>query len=151
MDEQPEALAGEQGSFWDARHTILLQLVVFSVVTMLLTIGFERNLYVSSILTVINVLGWNIGILAWCRADSKTRHYALHRKFPLFVVLFGTIAFVYYVFRSRGFWAGLSTLGYSALFVLFATAVSLFFGILLAICIAIVMGPQFLDPPPGVG
>ncbi len=129
-------------------RTVLLQLAVFNVVMMLLTIGFERNLYVSSVLLIITVFGWNIGIFAWIRADSRKRGFSLHPKFSYAVVLFGILAFIYYLFRSRGFVNAWPALGYAFLFVLSADAVAIFFGIVLFVIILIVQGPNALSTPP---
>jgi hypothetical protein len=126
--------------FWNPRRVVLAELLVFNIMMMLLMKGFQQHPYVSSVILIIDVFGWNIGILAWCKADSRMRGYQLHPKFPLAVVLFGVFAFVYYLFRSRGFLGALAGLGYAVLFVFIADAAAIFLGLILAVLLLIVQG-----------
>ncbi len=72
--------------------------------------GFSR------IIDIVLTLGLNIFAFAWCRLDATERNYKLHQYFSYVVVLFGTLALLYYLFRSRGFRGGLVSTGWLILY-----------------------------------
>src|SRR6187401_1455467 len=101
--EEPEYETAVRQPFWTPKRKILAEVLVFTIAVEVLAMVFGGNRYLSAIIAVINVFGWGLGLLAWCKADSRVRGYQLHRSFPLAVVLFGQLALLYYLFRSRGF------------------------------------------------
>ena len=87
---------------WDGGVLIIVGTLIIAV--------FSRNIYVSSVVTLLLVFGYGMAIYSWCRLDSRGRNYQLSRWFPYLVVLFGTLTLIYYLFRSRGFLHGLRAL-----------------------------------------
>lgn len=81
-------------------------LLVFLIAATLISEKFVRGI------DVLFAIAANIAAFAWIRIDSRERRYPLHRLFPYAVVIFGTLALFYYIFRSRGFVDGMSAMGW---------------------------------------
>lgn len=117
------------------KYTVIAAGCALIVLCSLLSIIFARNIYVSSVVSTLLVFGYGLAIYSWCRFDSRERGFQLSDWFPYMVVLFGTLTFVYYLFRSRGFVHGMKAL---ALFVLLVIGI-LFIEVILGIFLGIVM------------
>ena len=95
---------------------------------------------------LIATLVLNITAFVWIRYDSDDRGYKLHWFFPYAVVIFGTLALIYYLFRSRGFAGGLRSVGwmviYAFVLLIVATVVALLVGMVLVL-IGIVPADSF--------
>jgi hypothetical protein len=130
MEELDDSLTS---SYMNAKRMVLLEIVVLFVVLTMLQVGFARNRVLAEVLSVLGIFGYGIGILAWCKADSVERGDSLGSWFPYIIVLFGTLGFVYYLFRSRGFPKALASFGYFILFAVGTFVVSMVFGIVLGI------------------
>ena len=146
MDKAETSHRNTSVTFCTPKRVVLLQTLVFSIVIAILSAGFIRNSFITGILSIINVLGWGVCILAWIKADSRLRGYALHRHFPLIVVIFGTVALIYYLFRSRGFVQGLVGLAYFVLFALLTLTVSIISAMIVMIITVMIAGPRILEP-----
>ncbi len=77
---------------------------------------FEADRGLSRIIDLIAGIALNILTFAWCRTDSEERGYSLHRFFPIATIIFGFLALLYYLFRSRGFRGGAISTGWFALY-----------------------------------
>jgi amino acid transporter len=80
---------------------------------------------------LVFAVGANLAF-AWIRADSEERGYKLQRLFPVAVAIFGALALIYYLFKSRVFVAAMSSIGWLLLY-----CICLFLAIM--IILAIVM------------
>lgn len=82
----------------------------------------------SSIEQTINlvfIVAFNFLMLLWCSYDSIERDgERLSSKFALMMVIFGIFTLIYYLFRSRGFSAGLISIGKLILFFIVSTIAS---------------------------
>lgn len=104
---------------------------------------FDDDKGFSRIIDIFLTLGLNIFAFAWCRNDAGERGYKLHRFFSYAVVILGTLALLYYLFRSRGFRRGLVSTGWLVLYVI------LCFGISMIIAAALVLIAVFAGVVPG--
>jgi hypothetical protein len=132
-------------TFWTAKRLVLVETLGFSTIIGLISVVFLQNPYMTTAVSLINILGWGVCMLAWIKADSLTRGYQLHRQFPYAVVIFGTFALIYYLFRSRGIFRGFTSVGYFALFAILNVIVGLIAGILLLLIIVLIFGPSILE------
>lgn len=86
---------------------------------------------------LLGTIALNIVVFIWIRHDSRERGYKLHSLFPYVVVIFGLLALIYYLFRSRGFPDGLFSTGwmllYGAALIIAATIVTLLIGVVLVL------------------
>ena len=134
--------------FWKPGRLVLVQVLIFTALIGMLEVGFASDRYVSTTLSVINVLGWGIGMLAWCKADARERGYLLHGKFPLAIVLFGTFTLIYYLFRSRGFGRGLIGVGLFLLFVIAMHFIAAVFMVLVVVLKLLIFHQPLAQPAP---
>ena len=130
----------DKSPFWSPKRILLIELFIFFVVLLVLQIGFIDNLYVSAVLTIVLTFGYGVGMLAWSKVDAGERGYHLHPRFPLAVVVFGTLAFIYYLFRSHGFVSGLTAMGYFILFAVSVFITSFILGIIVLVTKLLVFG-----------
>jgi len=128
--------------FWSSKRLLLIELFIFFVVTAVLQIGFTDNLYVSAVLTVVFAFGYGVGMLAWCKVDAGERGYHLHPRFPLAIVVFGTFAFIYYLFRSHGFMSGVTSTLYFILFAVSVLITSFTLGVIVLVTKLLVLGME---------
>lgn len=82
---------------------------------------------------LVGIFNLNILVFAWCRVDSQERGYSLHRLFSYAVVFFGVFAMIYYLFRSRGFVDGLSSVGWFLLYIFCSVVLSTIISIVITI------------------
>ncbi len=132
------------GSISREKRAILLGLPVVLVCFFVLGSIFETHRGVSQLLDIVATLASNILAFAWCRADSRERGYRLHRLFAYSVVIFGTLAFLYYLFRSRGFYGGAVSLGWLVIYVV-CSLISSFLVALVLIIPLILFGVTKID------
>ncbi|MGE0247545.1 MAG: hypothetical protein AB7Q37_18125 [Pyrinomonadaceae bacterium] len=97
---------------------------------------FEADKGLSRTTDAIAGIGFNILTFAWCRIDSKERGYRLHRYFVFATIVFGLLALLYYLFRSRGFRGGLISIGWFLLYTVLSTVVSGAFAIIILLTLA---------------
>ncbi|MFZ1699273.1 MAG: hypothetical protein WBO10_17955 [Pyrinomonadaceae bacterium] len=98
-------------------------------------------------LDIITAVGINFAQFAWVRIDSRERGYELHRAFPFLIVIFGTFAFLYYIFRSRGFVQGIVATGWLLAY-FFGVVLSLFIIVLVVVvglALTGILPPTFFD------
>lgn len=83
---------------------------------MVFAIVFEDARGLSRVIDLVAGIALNILTFAWCRLDSEECGYHLHRLFPIATILFGFLALLYYLFRSRGAGGGLIGTGWFFLY-----------------------------------
>jgi len=147
-NEDQLAKVGTRPELLTAKRMILIEVLVFSIAMTILQFGFLRNSYITALTTVLTSIGYGIALLAWCKADSREREYSLSEKFPYAVVILGSFAMVYYLFRSRGFIKGIAGVGSFVLFVVGMYIVSAVFGIFTLIAISPFYNPLAQPSPP---
>jgi hypothetical protein len=144
MDDPETISTVVKRPFWTAKRIVLAESLGFVTVVAGLSIGLIRFPTLSTALSVINMLGCGVWMLAWIKADSRERGYALHRRFPLIVVVFGIFALIYYLFRSRGFLRGLAGVAYFLLFSILTLITAVVAGSLVLIIMVMIIGPEAL-------
>lgn len=125
------------------KYIVIVASYLLLVFATLISIIFARNIYVSSSVTCLLVFGYGLAIYSWCQFDSRERGFQLSDWFSYLVVLFGTLALVYYLFRSRGFLRGLVALGLFILLIIGMLLIEVIFGIFLGI-VMVLLGKQKL-------
>ena len=105
------------------------------IVYLVLTTVVGQNAPITSALDVIFAIATNIVQFAWIRFDAEQRDYRLHRLFPFAVVIFGTLALIYYLLRSRGPLQGVISIGWTLLYAVGGIIVS----VIVAIVIVLVL------------
>ena len=108
----------------EKRWLLFVYVPIFVSVCSILGIVFEEHKGFSLLVDIALALGLNIFELMWCRMDSRERGYELHRHFTFAVVIFGVLALLYYLFRSRDFREGLISIGWLVLYVIALLVVS---------------------------
>jgi hypothetical protein len=108
----------------EKRWLLFIYVPIFVSVCSILGIIFEEHKGFSLLIDIALALGLNVFELMWCRMDSRERGYALHRHFTFAVVIFGVLALLYYLFRSREFRVGLISTGWLVLYVVALVVVS---------------------------
>ena len=91
----------------EERRLLFLYFPVLLLVCSLASI--ISNYYFPGSATLFDVTlatGSNLMAYMWCRIDSDERGYKLHRLFTYAIIIFGVLALLYYIFRSRGFGRG---------------------------------------------
>src|SRR4051812_37565581 len=78
------------------KYRLIAAFVVCQFLYVILALVFARNIYITSVLSVIAALGYGIAILAWCRFDSRERAYPLSERFAYAVLFFGTLSLIFY-------------------------------------------------------
>jgi hypothetical protein len=84
--------------------------------------------------TLITTMAYGVAILWWCLVDARERNIPMGLGLRVVIVLFGIIALVYYLFKSRGMRQGFISTGYTfllliAMFIV-STLVVIIFGAL---------------------
>lgn len=82
------------------------------------------------VMFMLTSIGWGVGMLYWCTADSKERGEELSTAAKVAIVAFGIFALIWYLFHTRGAAGGSRALGWlflyaAAGFVLVTMAVAL--------------------------
>ncbi len=108
----------------EKRWLLFVYVPIFVSVCTILGIIFEEHKGFSLLSDIALALGLNIFELMWCRMDSRERSYELHRHFTFAVVIFGVLALLYYLFRSREFRSGLISMAWLVLYVIALIVVS---------------------------
>ena len=135
--------------WWTEKRTVLAEVLMFSIAVTIITLVFDRNVYVETVVTVVYALGLGVGILAWCRIDALERENMLSRHFSYAVIVFGNLSLIYYLFRTRGFLKGLAGVGYFVLFLIVMFAVDLVVMIpVLIVMTAFAPHPELPPAPP---
>lgn len=99
--EPPKKLSAEK------RKLLLVYIPIFLLFSLIVTTVIDEVAGESRAMDVLLSIVMNIFAFAWCRIDSRERGYELHRLFPFAIIIFGFLALIYYLFRSRGFRGGL--------------------------------------------
>lgn len=127
----------------EKRWLLFVYIPIFVTVGSVIGIIFDNHKDFSRLVDVILTLGLNIFSFAWCRMDSRERGYELHRYFPFAVIIFGTFALLYYLFRSRGFRGGLISIGWLILYaVLVVVAASIIVGVIVTALVLVGVVPS---------
>ncbi|HRI04884.1 MAG TPA: hypothetical protein PLL77_14185 [Pyrinomonadaceae bacterium] len=131
----------------DKRWVLFVYIPIFLLFFSTVGILIDNDKGFGRITDLIGGLVLNIFTYVWIRMDSQERRYELHRFFSYAVVVFGTLALIYYLFRSRGFRGGVVSLGWLLLYViptfLFVMIVSAV--IVLALVMAGAVSPNVFD------
>ena len=85
-------------------------ITIFTVIASAITAGNEQ-LY--SAVTLIATVAYGVSILVWCSVDARDRGFPLGFGFRLFIVLFGVLALIFYLFKTRGLREGFVAVGYA--------------------------------------
>lgn len=124
----------EKNRFLNEKRRIIL-IYIPLVATIGIIVGMilgSRSRY-ELLINIATGIGMNILTLAWCKIDARERNYRLSKHFPLFVVLLGIFALVYYLLRSRGIGRGLISIGW-----LIGYMVTVFITLTVAILVVVV-------------
>ncbi len=108
----------------EKRWLLFVYVPIFVSMCSILGIIFGEHKGFSLLIDIALALGLNVFELMWCRMDSRERGYELHRHFTFAVVIFGVLALLYYLFRSREFRGGLISTGWLVLYVIAVVAVT---------------------------
>ena len=108
----------------EKRWLLFVYVPIFVCACSVLVIIFEEDKGFSLLIDLVLALGLNVFELMWCRMDGRERGYQLHRHFTFAVVIFGVLALLYYLFRSREFRGGLVSTGWLVLYVVALVVVS---------------------------
>ena len=101
-----------------SKRNVLLAMVVFTVAANFAAQWFETNPSFNQIVTFFTAIGYGFLILLWCSLDSRERNENLGQGFRILLIVFGALALLFYLFKSRGFKKGLVSTGYALLFFL---------------------------------
>lgn len=139
--EPPKLFLGEK------RRLLFVYVPVFTFVFVALSLVFGENKGIERLFDIVLTLGLNVFAFVWCRFDSTERRYQLSRLFGYAVVIFGTLALIYYLFRSRGFLGGLRSVGWLLLYavLLFLTTSILSAAVVLLLVVIGVVSPSVLS------
>lgn len=90
----------------NSKRNILIGITVLSIVSAIASAVAEYgNEPAYNAVSLFSTIGYGVGILLWCKADSNERNI-------------GIFTLIYYLFKSRGFKNGLISVGYTFLFIL---------------------------------
>jgi hypothetical protein len=99
------------------KRNILIGIGVLSVVTLIakwLAVSSEAAYGAVSILSTV---GFVVGMILWVHADAWERNMRLSRGFKIALILLGIFTLIYYLFKSRGFVAGIIAVGWLFLYI----------------------------------
>jgi hypothetical protein len=120
-------------SILNPKRIILLEYLVFSIAATMVAVGFQRNIYVLSVITVANLYVNGLAVYSWIKTDSLERDIALPSWFVYVVLFFGVLALIWYLFKSRGFPEGLKSTGFFVLYIIGVYAAVFFVAILVVL------------------
>ncbi len=111
-------------------HILLLAIVLLILNNGLA--GFLPQTSVSQqVSAVLFAIAFNVLTVFWCIYDSRERGEVPGRYFTFSVIIFGTLALFYYLFKTRGFKLGLVAIGkFMALFLGTIAISSIIFAVL---------------------
>jgi len=111
-----------------------------AVTVVSLVIGIIIDYYAggSRVGDIIGTIALNIVAFVWIRLDSSERDYKLHRLFAYAVVIFGTLALIYYLFRSRGFRGGMISALWLLLYIVLLIIGSMIIGLIIMLILVLV-------------
>ncbi len=115
----------------EKRRLLFIYLPAFILVSLIASIAIDELAGENRVMDIVMSLGLNISAFAWCRMDSRERGYDLHRFFPFAIIIFGFLALLYYLFRSRGFRGGLIATGWLILYVVLCLAAVILVGLII--------------------
>lgn len=113
---ESKSLLMNKYSFLQPKSIILIIAALFSVLMTSLMVIFDIGTPQHNLFRIIDVLGLGILIFAWTYYDSIERNQLISPRLRILLVIFGTIALIYYLFKSRGLKNGLISIGKLALF-----------------------------------
>jgi len=122
------------------KRRVLVGIAVFSVVSTIASVLAEPNQSVYSAISILTAVGFGVGILIWCKADSQERNIPLSSGFRIAVVIFGLFALIYYLFKSRGFKRGFVSTGYALLFGLILFMINVIVGTCMTLISMMIFG-----------
>lgn len=100
-----------------SKSIILIVGFILMTMTLISTNFIIEGSSIEQTINLIFVVAFNFIMLLWCSYDSLERDgERLSSKFVLMIVIFGVFTLIYYLFRSRGFSAGLISIGKLILF-----------------------------------
>lgn len=100
------------------KQNVLAALLVFTILSSGFSFRFEDNPQISEIVSLFTAVGYGLLILMWCKIDSYQRGENLGAGFRFLVIIFGVLALVYYLFKSRGLKQDFISVAYALLFFL---------------------------------
>ncbi len=131
----------------DKRWVLFVYIPIFLIVFTSIGMVVDSMPGWSRVTDFIVAIGLNIFAYVWIRMDSQERRYELHKYFSYAVVVFGTLALIYYLFRSRGFRGGIVSLGWLLLYVIptFLVVIIVSAVIVLALVMTSAVSPTVFD------
>jgi heme/copper-type cytochrome/quinol oxidase subunit 4 len=138
----------KRGAFLTEKRWLLFVWVpLFTIAFEMVGMIMPQKSDLSTLISLFLAIGLNVAAFAWCRMDSRERRYELHRFFPFAVIIFGWLALIYYLFRSRGARGGLISTAWFALYaiLLFLGAIIVDTILLTALMVFGIIPPQLLD------
>jgi hypothetical protein len=123
----------------EKRRLLFLYFPGLQLLFLICALTLQQYKSVAGLFDVLFAISGNVVIYAWCRIDARERNYELHRHFPFFVIIFGLLTLLYYLFRSRGFEDGLKATGLLIVYlaVLYTSMIVLTFVVILTVISAI--------------
>jgi hypothetical protein len=134
-DEPPETVPSKQ-SLNEKRWLLFVYVPVFTTFLVTMSVIFEQDQGLTSLVNVLLTLGLNIFAFVWCRIDGRERNYKFHQLFPVAVIILGLVAVLYYLFRSRGFSGGLVSTGWLLLYMAACFVMVTIVGVIMLIVLA---------------
>jgi hypothetical protein len=133
--------------FNEKRRLLFVYFPIFLLVTLPFALVLDENSGATRILDVVVTIGINIAAFAWCRVDSRQRGYELHKLFPFAIIVFGALALLYYLFRSRGFLRGLISIAWLLLYavVCFGVVFIVVMIVVFALALGGILPPEILE------
>lgn len=101
----------------EKRWLLFAYVPVFTFVALSLGLSFGGHKGFERLFDIVLTLGLNVCAFVWCKIDSTERKYQMGRLFSYAIVIFGTLALIYYLFRSRGFVDGVTSVGWLVLYI----------------------------------
>ena len=141
--EPPETVPTKQ-SLNEKRWLLFVYVPVFTTFLVTVSVIFEQDQGLTSLVNVLLTLGLNIFAFVWCRIDGRERTYEFHQLFPVAVIILGLVAVLYYLFRSRGLQGGLISTGWLLLYMAVCFVMITIVGVIVLIVLALtgVISPE---------
>lgn len=89
---------------------VLVGLNLFWFVSSLVNVVLQPSGVAGSLIFLGSALCWGVGIFLWCRIDGKERGDPLTASENVAIVMFGLLALIWYLFKTRGAKGGFKAL-----------------------------------------
>jgi hypothetical protein len=133
---------GHETFLTDKRWIIFVYIPLLAFVSMMIDLITGEN-DIARVADVVSALVLNVFALMWTKIDADEHQYELSSFFTPAVVVFGVLAVIYYLFRSRDLRGALISTGWMFLYgVVLSLALGITVGIVIALLVAAGVLPQ---------